>query len=311
MRLENLPRDVVVYEVAPRDGLQNEATHISTDDKVAFIEALGQSGIKHIEMTSFVSPKWIPALADHAEVARRVRRKPDVGYSALVPNQQGMDAALAAGMQEVAVFLSSTETHNQRNINKSIDQTLELYRGLVGHAQQKNLRVRAYVSTVFGCPYEGEVNPKKPSRIARALVEMGCYQVSLGDTIGVGTPRQVEQTLDVIAEEVGTQKLALHFHDTRGTALANVLVGLSMGINTVDSSAGGMGGCPYAPGAAGNLATEDVVYMLDGMGIHTGIDLDALCDVSAGMEKLLGRLLPSKVLRATLGARERSRKAQP
>jgi hydroxymethylglutaryl-CoA lyase len=310
MRLDNLPRDVAVYEVAPRDGLQNEATQLSTGDKVAFIEGLVDCGLKHIELTSFVSPKWIPALADHAEVARRVRRKPDVAYSALVPNQQGLDAALAAGLQEVAVFLSSTETHNQRNINKSIDETLELYRALVAQAQQRGARVRAYVSTVFGCPYEGEVNPKKPSRIARALIEMGCYQVSLGDTIGVGTPRHVEQTLDVIAEEVGANKLALHFHDTRGTALANVLVGLGMGITTVDSSAGGMGGCPYAPGAAGNVATEDVVYMLDGMGIHTGVNLDALCDVSVRMEKLLGRTLPSKVLRATLGARERLRKAQ-
>lgn len=303
-----LPSHVTIYEVGPRDGLQNETTCVATADKIAFIEGLVDCGLSAIEITSFVSPKWIPPLADADDVARHVQRKNGVCYSALVPNAQGLKAAIAAGMKEVAVFLSATEHHNKRNLNQTIGETLKRYEQLVPAALAQGLRVRGYVSTVFGCPYEGEVDPKKPTAVAKALLAFGCYQVSLGDTIGVATPTHVERTLTHVFKDISLERVALHFHDTRGTALANLLVGLAVGVTTVDSAAGGIGGCPYAPGASGNVATEDIVNMLEGMGVVTGVDLDRLVDVSANMEKLLGRALPSKVLRATLGVRERAKK---
>jgi hydroxymethylglutaryl-CoA lyase len=303
---ENLPADVTLYEVGPRDGLQNEARLIPTADKIALIDALSATGLRAIEVTSFVNPKWIPQLADAVEVASRITRRPGVAYSALVPNRQGLDGAEKAGMKEIAVFLSASETHNKKNVNKTIAATLEAFAETVPPAIEHGMRVRAYVSTVFGCPYEGAVDPGKALELCRALRALGCYQVSLGDTIGVGTPRQVRDVLSRVLAEIPAPEVAVHFHDTRGTALANILVAIELGITTVDAALGGLGGCPYAPGAAGNVATEDVVYMLEGMGVHTGIDLDKLIDCSRLASSLVGHEMPSKYYRAAMGARQRS-----
>ncbi len=300
-----LPPRVEVYEVGPRDGLQNEARSIATTDKIRLIDALSASGLRHIEVTSFVNPRWIPQLADGSEVSRGIRRTAGVHYSCLVPNRRGLDSALAAGMLEVAVFLSASETHNKKNVNKTIAETLDAFVEVIEPARAAGARVRAYVSTVFGCPFEGKVDPEAVVRLCRELDARGVYQTSLGDTIGVGTPRQVEDVLSRILAHVPTERLALHFHDTRGTALANVLVGLELGIATIDSALGGLGGCPYAPGAAGNLATEDLVYMLHGMGVETGIDLDALVDCSTLASALVGHDLPSKYWKAAIGERAR------
>src|SRR5690606_21258326 len=302
---ERLPEKVSIYEVGPRDGLQNESTVVSTDDKLRLIEGLAEAGLRRIEITSFVSPKWIPALADSREVAARVRTREGVTYSALVPNAKGLEGALAAKMQEIAVFLSASETHNQKNVNKTIDETFAAFEEVIPPALEAGMRVRGYVSTVWGCPYEGEVDPERSLAITKRLLDMGCYQVSLGDTIGVGTPGQTERILDRFAEEIPLEKLALHFHDTRGTALANALVGLAKGITTLDASVGGLGGCPYAPGASGNLATEDLVYMLDGLGIDHGVDLEKLVDVAELAQSLVGRELPGRYFRARLGERRR------
>ncbi len=303
---DHLPPHVTIYEVGPRDGLQNESRLIPTDDKVAFIDALSLTGLSAIEITSFVNPKWIPQLADAVEVARRITRRPDVAYSALVPNRQGLDSALAAGMKEIAVFMSASETHNKKNINKTIVATLQAFRDTVPPALAAGLRVRAYVSTVYGCPYEGAVDPEKAVELCHELRALGCYQVSLGDTIGVATPRQVRDVLSRVLAEIPAPEVAVHFHDTRGTALANILVSVEMGITTVDSALGGLGGCPYAPGASGNVATEDVVYMLEGMGVSTGIDLDKLVEASTLASTLVGHEMPSKFYRAYMGARGRA-----
>jgi hydroxymethylglutaryl-CoA lyase len=299
---EHLPADVTIYEVGPRDGLQNEARLIPTDDKIAFIDALSSTGLPAIEITSFVNPRWIPQLADGAEVSRRISRRPGVVYSALVPNRQGLDAAIAAGMREVAVFMSASETHNKKNINKTIAATLAAFQDTVPPALAAGLRVRAYVSTVYGCPYEGAVDPGKAVELCRQLRALGCYQVSLGDTIGVATPRQVRDVLSRVLAEIPREEVAVHFHDTRGTALANILVAVEMGISTVDSALGGLGGCPYAPGASGNVATEDVVYMLEGMGIRTGVDIDRLIAASGLASTLVGHEMPSKFYRAYVGS---------
>ena len=303
---DELPPEVMVYEVAPRDGLQNEARLIPTVDKVALINALSQTGLRAIEITSFVNPKWIPQLADAAEVARRIERRPGITYSALVPNRQGLDAALGVGMTEVAVFLSASETHNKKNVNKTIAGTLEAFRETVPPALAAGLKVRAYVSTVYGCPYEGPVDPARALELCQALRALGCYQISLGDTIGVANPRQVRDVLSRVLAETPPEAVAVHFHDTRGTALANILVAVEMGITTVDSALGGLGGCPYAPGASGNVATEDVVYMLEGMGIRTGVDLDRLIDCSRLASSLVGHDVPSKYYQAAVGARQRA-----
>jgi len=303
---EELPPDVTLYEVGPRDGLQNESRMVPTDDKIRLIDALSQTGLRAIEITSFVNPKWIPQLADGGEVSRRIARKPGLIYSALVPNRQGLDAAIASGMKEVAVFMSASETHNKKNINKTIAQTLAAFRDTVPPALAAGLRVRAYVSTVYGCPYEGAVDPAAAVELARALRALGCYQISLGDTIGVANPRQVRDVLSRVLAEIPKPEVAVHFHDTRGTALANILVAVEMGITTVDAALGGLGGCPYAPGASGNVATEDVVYMLEGMGVRTGVDLDRLVDCARLASTLVGHEVPSKYYRAAIGARSRA-----
>ena len=298
-----------MYEVGPRDGLQNESRMVPTDDKVKLIDALSETGLRAIEITSFVNPKWIPQLADGGEVSRRIVRKAGMIYSALVPNRQGLDAAIASGMKEVAVFMSASETHNKKNINKTIAQTLAAFRETVPPALAAGLRVRAYVSTIYGCPYEGAVDPAKAVELARALKALGCYQISLGDTIGVANPRQVRDVLSRVLAEIPRSEVAVHFHDTRGTALANILVSVEMGITTVDAALGGLGGCPYAPGASGNVATEDVVYMLEGMGVRTGVDLDRLVDCARLASTLVGHEVPSKYYRAAIGARSRASSA--
>lgn len=300
-----LPSHVTIYEVGPRDGLQNEGRMVPTGDKIAMIDSLSATGLSHIEITSFVNPKWIPQLSDASDVARGVVRRPGVHYSCLVPNRRGMDAAVQAGMREVAVFLSASETHNKKNVNKTIEETLQAFGEVVGPAREAGVRVRAYVSTVYGCPYEGAVDVERVEDLVRKLRALGVYQISLGDTIGVATPVQVDHVLRRLLAFCPSEELALHFHDTRGTALANILVGVSLGITTVDSALGGLGGCPYAPGASGNAATEDVVYMLHGMGIETGIDLEALVDTSERVAIWVGHELPSKYYKARIGERLR------
>ena len=303
---EHLPPDVKIYEVGPRDGLQNESRLIATDDKIAFIDALSATGLPAIEITSFVNPKWIPQLADAAEVARRIQRRPGIVYSALVPNRQGLDSAIAAGMKEVAVFMSASETHNKKNVNKTIAATLQAFEETVPPALAAGLKVRAYVSTVYGCPYEGAVDPNKAVELCRKLRDLGCYQISLGDTIGVANPRQVRDVLSRVFAEIPVADVAVHFHDTRGTALANILVAIEMGVTTVDAALGGLGGCPYAPGASGNVATEDVIYMLEGMGMRTGVDIDKVMLASQLASTLVGHDMPSKFYRAYMGARGRA-----
>jgi len=303
-----LPAEVTIYEVGPRDGLQNEARNVPTADKIRFIDSLVAAGIKSIEITSFVSPKWIPQLADAAEVARGVARPQNVLMSALVPNRRGLDTALAAGMKVVAVFLSASETHNKKNVNKTIAEALAAFEEVIPVARAANVPVRAYVSTVFGCPYEGDVDPERSVQLVGQLRDMGVYQVSLGDTIGVANPAQTEDVLGRVLAKHPADSLAVHFHDTQGTALANCLVSLQMGITTIDSSAGGLGGCPYAPGASGNLATEDVVAMLHSMGVKTGIDLDKLTEASRTASTFVGHELPSKYLKAHLGKQARARR---
>jgi hydroxymethylglutaryl-CoA lyase len=296
--LAHVPAEVSVYEVSPRDGLQNESGIVSLDGKRRLIEALFAAGIRRVEVTSFVSPKWVPQLADAGELAKSLTAPPGVTMSALVPNARGLERALEAGLPEVAVFLSASETHNKMNVNKTVDATIAVFDEIVPPALEAGLRVRAYVSTVWGCPYEGEIPIQKSIDIARRLVDMGCYQISLGDTIGVGTPKKTRDIVRALLTELPAERIALHMHDTRGTALANALVGLELGITTFDASVGGVGGCPYAPGASGNLATEDLVFMLEGMGVSTGIDLDKLIEAGQLAEQVIGRPLPGKVHQA-------------
>jgi hydroxymethylglutaryl-CoA lyase len=299
--LDQLPDSVSIYEVSPRDGLQNEAVPISLEGKLELVRALVAAGLTRLELTSFVSPRWVPQLADADQLVRAVKPPPGVTVSALVPNAKGFERALAAGLEEIAVFMSASETHNRKNTNKSIATSLDTFAEVVGPARAAGLKVRAYVSTVWGCPYEGDVPVGAALQIARQLLELGCYQVSLGDTIGVGTPRQTRDIVNAFLSEIPAEQLALHLHDTRGTALANALVGLELGIRDFDASVAGIGGCPYAPGAAGNLATEDLVYMLDGLGVKTGVDLGRLIEAGRVAETVLGRPLPGKVHQA--GAR--------
>jgi hydroxymethylglutaryl-CoA lyase len=295
---EKLATQVSVYEVSPRDGLQNERATVPLNAKLRLIHALVVAGLRRIEITSFVSPRWIPQLADADDVAENAKPPPGVTFSALCPNAKGLERARAAGMREIAVFVSASETHNKKNVNKSIADTLAAFEETISPARAAGMLVRGYVSTVWGCPFEGAVDPGRAIAIAKKLIEMGCYQISLGDTLGVGTPLQTERILRIALGDIPAERIALHMHDTRGTALANVLVGLEMGIRTFDASVGGMGGCPYAPGAAGNLATEDLVYMLHGMGIETGIDLDRLMEAGKVAESVVGRMLPGKVHQA-------------
>ncbi|MEE9385455.1 MAG: hydroxymethylglutaryl-CoA lyase [Nannocystaceae bacterium] len=297
-----LATTVSLYEVGPRDGLQNEKTVLATDQKRVMIQGLVAAGLRRVEITSFVNPRWIPALADHSELAAALPPAQGVQYSALVPNMRGLDGASGAGMTEIAVFLAASETHNRKNINKSTASALATYRKVVSEARNRGMRVRGYVSCVYGCPYEGSVPRSTVIDVTGALFDMGVYEVSLGDTIGVGTPRQVAHVIcGMYGAGYGADRLAVHFHDTRGTALANITVALQLGIRTIDSAIGGLGGCPYAPGASGNVSTEDVVYMLDGMGITTGVKLDGLVPVSLALQANLARELPSKYLKAHLG----------
>ncbi len=301
---------VTVYEVGPRDGLQNEAALVPTAGKLQLIAALADAGLSRIEATSFVSPTWIPQLADAAEVTAALPGRAGVSYVVLVPNARGLGRlrealARAPGGPPVAaaVFVSASETHNRKNVNKSVEETFTAFAEVIPPARQAGLEVRGYVSTVFGCPYEGAVDPGRAAEVALRLLELGCAQVSLGDTIGVGTPAQVRAVLRRLLPAVPAERLALHLHDTRGTALANALAGLEEGITTFDASVGGLGGCPYAPGAAGNLATEDLVYLLHGMGYDTGIDYGRLVEAGALAQRLTGRELPGKALRAALATR--------
>jgi hydroxymethylglutaryl-CoA lyase len=292
---EHLPDRVSVYEVSPRDGLQNERATVPLVSKLRLIDALVAAGLGRIEITSFVSPKWIPQLADADEVAQYAKAPAGVSFSALCPNPRGLARARAAGIREIAVFVSASETHNRKNVNKTIAQTIAAFQETIGPARAEGIRVRGYVSTVWGCPYEGEVDAERSIAIAKKLLDMGCYQISLSDTIGVGTPRQTARILERALAEMEPGRVAMHMHDTRGTALANVLVALEMGVRDFDASVGGMGGCPYAPGAAGNLATEDLIFMLDGMGLQTGIDLERLVEAGRVAEGIVGRTLPGKV----------------
>lgn len=292
----NWPTHVTIKEVGPRDGLQNEQTYLSVEDKINWINQLSQTGLQYIEITSFVNPKWIPALADSLEVAKGIERIPGVTYTALVPNRYGLERAFEGNVDEVAVFMSSSETHNQKNINKSIGETFPVLKEVVQDALLAGKTVRGYVSTVFGCPYEGQVSVENVIRVADHLFEMGIRELSLGDTIGVGNPKLVQSVLEQLLKRFPIEKLALHFHDTHGTALANILAALDMGITTFDSSTGGLGGCPYAPGASGNVATEDVIYMLNNMGIHTGVNLEKQLGTGLFIQEKIGRTLPSRNL---------------
>jgi hydroxymethylglutaryl-CoA lyase len=299
----SLSGSVTVYEVSPRDGLQNETSILPIAAKRELIEALVSAGLKHIEVTSFVSPRWVPQLADAVELVQALPRADGVTFSALCPNATGLERAKLAGLKEIAIFMSASETHNQKNTNKSIQRSLEVFEELIPAARDAGMKVRAYISTVWGCPYEGDVDPQRALEIARDLARWGAYQISLGDTIGVGTPLQTQRICQLFLAEFAQEQLALHLHDTRGTALANVLVGLDAGIRTFDASVGGLGGCPYAPGASGNLSTEDLVYLLHGMGLETGVDLEKLIEAGAVAERVVGRKLPGKVHQAGLPKR--------
>lgn len=302
------PKRVSVYEVGPRDGLQNELRTLRTTDKARLIQALIEAGEKRIEVTSFVSPRWIPQLADAEKLIGMLHRPDDVAFTALIPNLKGLERAKAAGLHEAAVFLSVTESHSKKNINKSVREAVATAREVAAGALAAGMRVRCYLSTVWGCPYEGLVKPAQVINVVKQLADMGLYQLSLGDTIGIGTPLQTEEIVTEVSKIIPLHQIALHLHDTRGTALANALVGLSMGITTFDSSIGGLGGCPYAPGAAGNLATEDLVFMLNGMGIETGIDLNTLVEAGALAQEFIGRKLSGKFLQAALGEREKAKR---
>ncbi len=293
-----LPERVTICEVGPRDGLQNEATNVSTPDKIRLIEALSETGIQSMEATSFVAPKWIPNLADADEVMTGIRRRPGVTYAALVPNLKGLERALAAKVDEAVIFLSASESHSRKNINKGIAEALETYREVAGAVEQAGLRLKAAISTSFGCPYEGDVDPSAVIGIAAALVEMGVDEVGVADTTGMANPRQVFALVSHLAEQVPKEMISLHFHDTRGAALANVLAGLQAGVTIFDASVGGLGGCPYAKGATGNVATEDLVHMLHEMGIETGVNLEKLIECAKLAQSLVGRPLDSHVARS-------------
>ena len=294
----SLPSEVRIVEVGPRDGLQNEKAIVPTAVKIELIDRLSATGLRSIEATSFVSPKWIPQLADAAEVYGGIRRRAGVHYPVLVPNLQGYDRARAVGIEEIAVFAAASEAFSQKNINASIAESLERFAPVLARAAADGVRVRGYVSTVLGCPYQGEVPLADVVRVATALHRAGCYEISLGDTIGIGTPRKAAAMLAAVAAEVPMNALAVHFHDTRGQALANILACLELGVAVVDAAVSGTGGCPYAKGASGNVASEDVVYMLEGMGIATGVDLPALIDTGRWLATQLGRETGSKVGKA-------------
>jgi hydroxymethylglutaryl-CoA lyase len=287
-----------IVEVGPRDGLQNEQAPVSTADKVAFVNRLSDAGLQTIEATAFVSPRWVPQMADAADVLAGITRRPGVKYTALTPNLKGLERALESHVDEVAVFAAASEGFSRRNINQTIEDSLKTYSEVCAEAKRRKIPVRAYLSTAFGCPFDGEVDPAQVADLCARLMDMGAYEVAVSDTIGVAHPGQVRSLLRRVLHGLPAERIALHFHDTRGTALANTLAAIDLGIHTFDASAGGLGGCPYAPGATGNLATEDLVYMLDGLGEKTGVDLDALMRASSFIEEKIGHPLPSRVLQA-------------
>ncbi|SHK60162.1 hydroxymethylglutaryl-CoA lyase [Halomonas caseinilytica] len=288
------PEQVRLVEVAPRDGLQNEPEAIATDTKLELINRLADAGLRHIEAASFVSPKWVPQMADHREVMTGLKRRPGITYSALTPNLKGLETALECGVEEVAVFGAASEAFSHKNINCSIAESLERFAPVLERAKEANVRVRGYVSCVLGCPYEGEIAPARVAEVSKALFDMGCFEVSLGDTIGTGTPLKAKRMLAAVARDVPMDKLAAHFHDTYGQALANLYAVLEEGIAVIDSSVAGLGGCPYAKGAAGNVASEDVVYLLNGLGIDSGVDLDKLAATGDWIIQAIGRPNRSK-----------------
>ncbi len=292
------PKSVRIVEVGPRDGLQNESQTVPTETKIELIRRLAASGLKTIEATAFVSPKWVPQMADHAKVLRGLPHEEAVGYPVLVPNLRGFEEAVAAGATDVAVFAAASETFSQRNINCSIADSLDRFAPVFAAARAANVQVRGYVSCALGCPYEGDINPEKVADVAAALFERGCYEVSLGDTIGVGTPNRTITLIETVGERVPVERLAGHFHDTYGQALANIYAALTMGVQVFDASVSGLGGCPYAPGATGNVATEDLLFMLNGMGIETDVDLNRLIEAGAFICEKLGRQTQSRVSRA-------------
>jgi len=302
----NLPQRVRIVEVGPRDGLQNEKQEVPTQTKLELIERLADAGLPAVEATAFVSPKWIPQMADHTEVLERIRRKPGVDYPVLTPNLKGFEAARLAGATEVAIFGAASEAFSKKNINCSIAESLERFRPVADAARNANVRVRGYISCVVGCPYEGEIAPQKVAEVAGALFDMGCYEVSLGDTIGVGTPAKTQRMIEACARRVPIGKLAGHYHDTYGQALANIYASLELGVATFDSSVAGLGGCPYAAGASGNVATEDVVYMLDGLGVQTGVDLDRLVAIGQWICGVLGKEPSTKAGRAIAAKKKKA-----
>ena len=301
---------VTIVEVGPRDGLQNEHVTVSTADKIAFIDRLSDANLPVIEVSAFVSPKWVPQMADAAQLFAGITKRPGTRYTALVPNLAGLDRAMTAGVTEIAVFASSTEMFSRKNINQSIEESLAAYKQVCDRALPAGIMVRGYLSTAFGCPFEGDVPPERVADIASRLLDLGVYQVAVSDTIGIAHPGQVPRVLDAVLARMAVDKVALHFHDTRGTALANVFAALPFGVTTFDASAGGLGGCPYAPGAAGNLATDDLVYMLNGMGIETGVSLSAVSEASAFIAKRLDHPLPSRYAQAWASSRRERTAAQ-
>ncbi|MCC2252039.1 MAG: hydroxymethylglutaryl-CoA lyase [Bacillota bacterium] len=290
------PKHVQLKEVGPRDGLQNENVFIDTDDKIKWINMLSESGVKEIEYSSFVHPKWIPALADARDVGRRIKRNPNVSYSALVPNLKGLEHALETGIDAASVFMSASETHNQKNINKSIDETYPVLKKVIQEAKTAGKFVTGYISTVFDCPYEGRISPEQAVAVCDQLFDYGVDSISLGDTIGSAVPSQVEALLDYVLSRYSQEKIIMHFHDTRGMAIANIMTSIQYGITRFDSSVGGLGGCPYAKGAAGNVATNDVLYLLHGLGIETGIKEEKIQQAALYIQDKLGKRLPSKAL---------------
>jgi hydroxymethylglutaryl-CoA lyase len=303
--MSTLPARARIVEVGPRDGLQNEAAVVDTAHKIAFVDALSAAGHTAIEVSAFVSPKWVPQMGDAAAVFAGITKRPGVRYSALVPNRAGLDRAMASGVTDVAIFAAASESFSRRNINASIEESFETYRQVTAAALRAGLRVRAYLSTGFGCPFEGDVPIARVVELTRRLLELGAHEVAVSDTIGIAHPGQVATVVEALLRSISIDRLALHFHDTRGTALANVLAALQYGISTFDSSAGGLGGCPYAPGAAGNLATEDLLYMLDGLGIETGVSLSGVLAASASIVTAVGHPLPSRYVQATRAATPR------
>lgn len=300
----SFPKAVKLVEVGPRDGLQNEANMVDAAVKIEFINQLSNTGLSVIEATSFVSPKWIPQLADHAKVFEGIEKKPGISYPVLVPNLKGFENALAVGVKEIAVFTTSSEKFSKKNTNVTVAESLENIAEVIVAAKKHSIKVRGYLSCVLGCPYEGDIAPQSVADLAEKLVELGCYEISLGDTIGVGTPLKVKNMLSAVMKKVPLEKLAVHFHDTYGQALANIYAALECGIQVVDSSVAGLGGCPYAKGASGNVATEDVLYMLNGMGIQTDVDMKKLIHAGQYIMQHLGRQTQSKVSRALGGASE-------